>query len=276
MRVLDRAEAEIQDIGRGRRVFPFNRVRVHVIAAPGDKESRARFAAVIDGPPSLSERLAERLAASAAARCNDRDERGVRHGAAVRTGRTRISTSSSTASTTRAGRDRRRRLARSRPSIRLKLAVVKGAADQRGYAFSSGRIDIGRDSDVVDQRQRLIRTNHVAFSEDGADANRTRLAPARPHRVQRAGSLLSDLGRSQRLTARASSATDARSEVPAGARGTQAGIRRRDRARPRAPAGDAGNEERLNCHRSDRRDFRYPSRPSPVQARGARDPRSPW
>ena len=31
--VLDGAEAEIQDIGRGRRVFPFNRVRVHVIAA---------------------------------------------------------------------------------------------------------------------------------------------------------------------------------------------------------------------------------------------------
>ena len=57
--------------------------------------------------------------------------------------------------------------------MRLKLAVIKGAAEQRSYAFTSGRIDIGRRSDVVDQRQRLIRTNHVAFSEDGPDENRT-------------------------------------------------------------------------------------------------------
>src|SRR5262245_52566888 len=59
--VLNRAETEIQDIGRGRRVFPFNRVRVHVVAAPGDRKSRARLSAVVDGPPSLAERLADHL-----------------------------------------------------------------------------------------------------------------------------------------------------------------------------------------------------------------------
>ncbi len=59
--VLDRAEAEIQEIGRGRRVFPFNSVRVHVIAGGADKALRARFAAVLDGPPSLSDRVVERL-----------------------------------------------------------------------------------------------------------------------------------------------------------------------------------------------------------------------
>ena len=60
--VLDRAEAEIQDIGRGRRVFPFNRVRVHVVAAAGDEGPRARFAAVVDGPPSLADRLSRTAA----------------------------------------------------------------------------------------------------------------------------------------------------------------------------------------------------------------------
>ena len=59
--VLDRAEQEVQEIGRGRRVFPFNCVRVHVVAALDDKEARARFDAVADGPPSLAERLADRL-----------------------------------------------------------------------------------------------------------------------------------------------------------------------------------------------------------------------
>jgi hypothetical protein len=167
--VLDRAEAEIQEVGRGRRVFPFNRVRVQVIA--GDKESRARMAAVTDGPPSLSDRLTDRLRSSGCA--IDTLEATVVH---VR----------------RRGADwtdadfhvdfDRTEVSAARPAspdravnaiVRLKLTVVKGIAEQRSYAFTSGRVDIGRRSDVVDQRQRLIRTNHVAFTEDGAEENRT-------------------------------------------------------------------------------------------------------
>ena len=34
---------------------------LHVVAPPGEKEKRARFAAVVEGPPSLCERLTERL-----------------------------------------------------------------------------------------------------------------------------------------------------------------------------------------------------------------------
>jgi predicted component of type VI protein secretion system len=56
---------------------------------------------------------------------------------------------------------------------RIKLAVLKGTAEHRAYAFTSGRIDIGRRAEVIDQRQRLIRTNHVAFLEEGPDANRS-------------------------------------------------------------------------------------------------------
>ena len=37
--VLVRAETEIQEIGRGRRVFPFNRVRVHVVAERKRREN---------------------------------------------------------------------------------------------------------------------------------------------------------------------------------------------------------------------------------------------
>ena len=156
--VLDRAEAEIQEIGRGRRVFPFNRVRVQVIA--GDKESRARMAAVTNGPPSLSDRLIDRLRSSGCA--IDTLEATVVH---VR----------------RRGADwtdaefhvdfDRTEVSAARPAspdhaanaiVRLKLTVLKGTAEHRTYAFTSGRVDIGRRSDVVDQRQRLIRTNHAA------------------------------------------------------------------------------------------------------------------
>ena len=49
--------------------------------------------------------------------------------------------------------------------------MLKGVAQQRVYVFKVGRIDIGRQAEVFDQRQRLIRTNHVAFVDEGADQN---------------------------------------------------------------------------------------------------------
>jgi hypothetical protein len=169
--VLDRAEAEIQEMGRGRRVFPFNRVRLQVLVASGDKESRARFAAVFDGPPSLADRLTDRLRAGGCA--IERLETTVvyvrRPGAGWSDADFHIDFE-------------RADLPAERPSsvapvenavVRLKLAVLKGAAEQRSYVFATGRIDIGRRSDVVDQRQRLIRTNHLAFTEEGAEENRT-------------------------------------------------------------------------------------------------------
>jgi len=169
--VLARAEAEIQDIGRGRRVFPFNRVRVHV-AGSGDKESRARLAAVMDGPPSLADRVVERLRSSGCA--IDRIDTTIVHVRRrasdwtdadfdVEFDRADVPVQNNDARTPRA----------SHAVPRLKLTVVKGTAEQRSYAFTAERVDIGRRSDVVDQRQRLIRTNHVAFTEDGADENRT-------------------------------------------------------------------------------------------------------
>ena len=50
---------------------------------------------------------------------------------------------------------------------------MKGSADQRAYAFTGGRVDIGRRAEVLDQKQRLIRTNQVAFSDDAGEENRT-------------------------------------------------------------------------------------------------------
>ena len=168
--VVDRAEQEIQEIGRGRRVFPFNHVRVLVVAAPADKEGRARFSAVIDGPPSLADRLSDRLRSAGCAVTAIGTEvvyvrrRGGEWPNAdfhVEFERTAQPAAPPPAAP----------VAEQIP--RIKLAVVKGSADHRAYAFSGGRIDIGRRAEVVDQRQRLIRTNHVAFSEEGADANQS-------------------------------------------------------------------------------------------------------
>lgn len=168
--VLERAEAEIQDLGRGRRLFPYNMVRLQLVAAPGDKGARARLTAVVDGPPSLSDRLADRLKTDG---CSiDRIETVVtyvrRPGPSwthpafhVEFDRTDAATAPVVAAESGHG------------AARLKLTIVKGVAERRSYLFTGGHVDIGRRSDIVDHRQRLIRTNHVAFAEDGPEENRT-------------------------------------------------------------------------------------------------------
>jgi len=168
--VLDRAETEIQDIGRGRRVFPFNRVRVHVIAAPGDRKARARFGAAADGPPSLAERLAERLRSAGCAVDVVQTEilYARRRGPAWADADFHIEFDRAETAPPASARP-----AGAESVNRIRLSVLKGSAGQRNYLLGTGRIDIGRSVDVVDQRQRLLRTNHVAFGEEGHDANRT-------------------------------------------------------------------------------------------------------
>ncbi len=169
--VLDRTEQQVQEIGRGRRVFPFNHVRVHVAAAPKDKEARARIAAVFDGPPTLSERIVERLrTAGCAVRAVTTEvvfgrARGADwvsrdfHVQFEHVTHPAVASPAATATQTACGT--------------LRLTVLSGTAQQRGYLFKGGRIDIGRRAEVFDQNQRLIRTNHVAFLDEAADQNAT-------------------------------------------------------------------------------------------------------
>jgi hypothetical protein len=167
--VLERTELQIQDIGRGRRVFPFNLVRVRVVAPPKEKEARARISAVIEGPPTLAERIVERLRSAGCAAKDIATE--------VAFERTRGADWPS--SDFHVEFDH---LAPSAPAPPvpdrlecrpIRLTVVKGAAEQRAYVFKGGRIDMGRRSEVFDQRQRLIRTNHVAFLDEAGDQNAT-------------------------------------------------------------------------------------------------------
>lgn len=166
--VLDRAEHQIQEAGRGVRVFPFNRIKVVVVAAAGDSAARARFAAVAAGPPSLVERVQSRLQSAG---CGAADlvvevSYATKPGAAWPSPEFNVEFAR-TAAVAATEAD-----APSAPR-RLKLTVMTGKAAQRTQVFSGGRIDIGRRSEVLDAKQRVVRTNHVAFEEDGHDANRS-------------------------------------------------------------------------------------------------------
>lgn len=164
--MLDRAEGEIQHTGRGRRVFPYNRVRLLVPIPSKDGRGRARFDAVVQGPPTLRERIASRLEAA-----------GVENPAAA-VEVVYVAKAAAGWSDPRFDVEFLREAVAAPPPVThsvpdLKLSIMHGKATHRSYTFSGGRIDLGRRAQVLDAKGRLVRTNHVAFLEEAHEANTT-------------------------------------------------------------------------------------------------------
>ena len=57
--ILDAVDERIEPAGRGTHVFPFNKVKATIVAVSPD--ARARFAGVLDGSPTLQERIQGKL-----------------------------------------------------------------------------------------------------------------------------------------------------------------------------------------------------------------------
>lgn len=167
--VLDCAEQQVQSAGRGRRVFPFNQLTVHVLAS--SRAERAQFDAVAEGPPTLRQRVVERLR-SAGCQAGPLDVR-LHYSPKAKAGwlapeyHVIFHRLEQTAVADPAA------LVEGAPAVRIDLAIVAGSAERRAYTFTGGRIDIGRRAEVLDQRQHLIRRNHVAFLEGAVDENRS-------------------------------------------------------------------------------------------------------
>lgn len=162
--IVDEVARHIQPGGRGRYVFPFTRIKVSVVAP--DRDARARLEAVLDGHPSLVDRIVERLAAAG---CDTAD-------LDVRTTFVTEPGTDWTGHDFHIDRLRVNERARSAPPVEqrdttIKLTVEHGKADQASYTFTAPRVDLGRGTAVRDRRERVIRTNHVAFIDGGADVN---------------------------------------------------------------------------------------------------------
>ncbi len=164
--ILDRIEREIQSSGRGKRVFPFNRIELSVLAPSPD--ARARLEAVFSGDLSLNARVMERL----------------QSGGCSTAGIVLAINYATRAQKTWRDREFDLNFARVAPPDvkepapdsqrdRIEVTVLLGVAERRTYSFPAKRIDFGRCAEVRDSRNRLIRTNHVAFTEGGGDVNQT-------------------------------------------------------------------------------------------------------
>lgn len=164
--IVEAVEHEIQPSGRGRRAFPFNRIALSVLAP--SREARARFEAVVEGQPALRERIVERLRLAGC----DVVELVVDVAYVARAHRSWRNPEFHMDFTREARKDAVE-VRRDPKAARIDLTVVHGVADHRSYSFGVQRIDLGRGVEVRDHRNRLIRTNHVAFAEGSGDVNQS-------------------------------------------------------------------------------------------------------
>ena len=162
-------QKEVQSSGRGRRVFPFNAITVTVLAP--SRDVRARFEALMSGDYTLRERVvAQLVSAGCEIEADDLelvvsfDNKPRKH---WRSPEFNIEFD-------RVARPKRVAAEPSTDLPRLEITVVNGTAERRNYAvMGATRVDIGRCAEVRDSRNRLIRTNHVAFLERSSDVNQT-------------------------------------------------------------------------------------------------------
>ena len=170
--VLDEAESKVIAVGEGKRLFPYNRLRVHLLATNTEERAVLEAAAkeAWDLQNEIAARLAERGCPVPAGFAVDivfdepRPEFGerrffVEYEKAESPAPVAVPTAPGTPGVpSTAGA--------ARPT--LVLTVVKGDAYQHVYEFEgSPRIHLGRLEEVVDSDGRVRRRNDVAFREEG-------------------------------------------------------------------------------------------------------------
>jgi FHA domain len=158
--LLEDVEAQVVAVGGGRRIFPFDRVEVKLLASSPQEASRLQ--AIAHGGWELQREIRERLQARGA-RCPDGlavpvevTEQGGpefgrrRYALAFRNTGPGVPETAAPAA---------------RPL--LHLAVLKGKAVRDAYELPGERVFLGRLEEVLDASGRIKRRNDVAFLEEG-------------------------------------------------------------------------------------------------------------
>ncbi len=155
-----------QPAGRGRRVFPYDRVDVEVLAET--EEARRVLEAVLTRDGGVEAAVAQALGSAGcvlsspmAARVlyRRRAPAGWAEGQRFSvTGHAQAGREAGPAPAPATGAD-------APAATRLVLRVTKGRATRKVVDVASERVNLGRGEEVLDRDQRLVRRNHVAFVE---------------------------------------------------------------------------------------------------------------
>jgi hypothetical protein len=153
--IVEAVEKRVEPAGRGKYVFPFNRVMVQIAA--DSRETQARFEAVFGSEPSVKDRITQALDAAGC------DSTGL----AIDTAYVDQPEDNWTTPQFTIDFDRVTTPPNAPQPQVLKLTTLRGVTDEPSYVFTTSRINLGRCREVRDHRNRLIRTNDVAFTESG-------------------------------------------------------------------------------------------------------------
>ena len=174
--VVDIVEKEVQPAGRGRHLFPFNRIKVLVVAS--SRHAQARFDATFAVEPTLTQRIQTRLETAGC----------VPAGLAVSVEYVPVAGQGWNVPDVHVEFDRVDAIEPEpevetapepaapvveEPPPPVEIEIATGAAEQSKYEFQFPRIDLGRCTHVRDRRNQLVRTNHVAFADTDDAINRT-------------------------------------------------------------------------------------------------------
>ncbi len=155
--ILDDVASRVIAVGGGKRLFPFNRLRVHLLAP--EPRVRTELEAVVREGWNLREEVAARL--------RERDctvppdlavEVAFDETAGPSFGERRFWVEY-------AKTEDAPKVATVRPT--LEVTVLKGTATQKVYELDGERLYLGRLDEVVDADGRVRRRNDVAFREEG-------------------------------------------------------------------------------------------------------------
>jgi hypothetical protein len=176
--ILEDILSQVVAVGGGRRVFPFERVEVKLLAT--SPEERVRLEAIVQNGWELDREVKERfksqnvrLPQGFAIPVQVTEERGPEFGdrryalafAKSAQGEADADPAANLASPANAVKTGDRPARNVRPS--LHITVVKGKAAQETYDFDAERIYLGRLEEVLDVAGRVKRRNDVAFLEEG-------------------------------------------------------------------------------------------------------------
>ena len=166
----------VQPAGRGRHLFPFNRIRVLVVAPT--RHVQARFEATFAMEPTLAQRIHTRLETAGC----------VPPGLAVNVDYLTAAAEGWSVPDVHVEFERvdvplteaepepvpaASAAPAEEPAPGVEIEIAAGEASQPSYAFDFSRIDIGRCPEVRDHRNHLMRTNHVVFADSDDVVNRT-------------------------------------------------------------------------------------------------------
>jgi hypothetical protein len=164
--ILEAVEQRIEPTGRGARVFPFNRIEISVVAQ--SLEARGRLDAVFGGGTPLQTKVLDRLRSAGCSPIDVVIE--VRYVDAAEASWNVPEFDLQFARIPRPETDRRD--LDSDPAL-IEIRAVVGVMERWSLSLAAPRIDIGRGAEVRDDRNRLIRTNHVVFTEGEGGVNET-------------------------------------------------------------------------------------------------------